>query len=1071
MSKSKAPGSLAISRDNTIFYFSWNLGESNYGDGQELEYRVNGGGYQKLPCGKKTTSSYVAITPPVSSVGFRVRGNKDGSKKWSNWSATDYSILPPPTPIVSSALTSSNITTFSSSVDYSHSSPYQFTSLHWISILVKDCPTTDGSQLNWAGGETGVDTSGYITWPKAESGWSETSYSYTRWFAVRSYGWGGWSNWVYAYHTYAVPEKATNVTASYEPTSSVGYAVTASWNSPSSISKPIDSVTVQYLIATPECTVTAEEDTVRMSISCPNVDSGWVSLTDVSGLAGKRSLSFTIPTTIEDDKCIFLRVNNKHDNNITYGDPVLVRGSSGKITQPSIASVAPGGIENLYTVTVNRNNSALDDAWVGVYFRTFSEPSSLSLIGVIPANETTTSCIIPEVPGGDVVSFGVKAFISDYSPKEPTSDTLPTIYNPVSNVLMSSDINWDGGDVPLPPKFILKKISDTTVQASWSWSWRDANQAELSWADHEDAWESTDEPQTYMVGSANAGRWNIAGLGIGTWYFRIRLVKAVGDSIIYGTYSNIEVIKLSSSPDTPALLLSDGVIGKDSEVTCYWAYVSTDGTAQMQAEVCEAFYEYEAVENPTGNPYDQGWYELVDEEYTRSFDTTVDGEKTYYKTTGTITYSDPIKSTATAQHLTLSVVDDNLGWEPGETHHLAIRVRSASGEQSEGWSAPVPVTIANEIHAEIDMNATTLVEKTIEVEDTENDTTITRTVLSLTELPLTIKATGAGVGGNTLFVIERAEASFDANRPDESEYAGFVGETIFMKVQNDSDSCIVNKEDLIGIFDDGGRYKIVVTVQDAYGQSDTVESDVFEVHWNHQAVVPEALVEVDREANVTMITVAQPSDGYLAGDVCDIYRLSADKPELIISGGEFGEKYVDPYPTLGEFGGHRVVYRTCNGDYITEDNTPAWVDYLASENESYKLDLFGVVIDFAGEQLILPYNVSVSNSWQKDFTETHYLGGNVQGDWNPSVTKTASITTVIPIEVNPDKIEAVRRLSTYTGICHVRTPDGSSYAANINVKDDREEKWTRRIAKISLEINRIDTEGFDGITYDRWVEE
>lgn len=39
---------------------------------------------------------------------------------------------------------------------------------------------------------------------------------------------------------------------------------------------------------------------------------------------------------------------------------------------------------------------------------------------------------------------------------------------------------------------------------------------------------------------------------------------------------------------------------------------------------------YTPVENPTGNPSEQGWYELVDGEYVLTEDTTVDETKTYY---------------------------------------------------------------------------------------------------------------------------------------------------------------------------------------------------------------------------------------------------------------------------------------------------------------------------------------------------------------------------------------------------------------------------------------------------------
>ena len=46
---------------------------------------------------------------------------------------------------------------------------------------------------------------------------------------------------------------------------------------------------------------------------------------------------------------------------------------------------------------------------------------------------------------------------------------------------------------------------------------------------------------------------------------------------------------------------------------------------------------YEEVENPTGSPVEQSWYELIDGEYTLSEDTEVDETKTYYRYVETYT--------------------------------------------------------------------------------------------------------------------------------------------------------------------------------------------------------------------------------------------------------------------------------------------------------------------------------------------------------------------------------------------------------------------------------------------------
>lgn len=1070
---SKKPSGLAITRNGKKWYFSWKQGEK-YTE-QTLQYRYLKSKWSKwkgisVKAGATSASKEI---DNVKKVEFRVKGKAKG-KNVSAYVKKTYTIVKPKYPALGVTLVTASSSRFTWSIDKDNTRTDHYKGYEWQSVLVADCNVDKGADISWKElSDTGSGTKAEDSWTKNETGWSSYTASYTRWFRIRSLGWQGMvSNWNYRKHVYAIPDIAKNVSATRTAISGKGFAISATWDSPNSYAKPIDAITVQYIKTLPTVDVSypsTDLGEVKMTLSCPSTVSGWNSLADVAGNGGKRAIAFTDDTDIDTDQCLFLRVNNRHDENIREGEPILVKNGLAKLGNPSTPSAQAGGSDNLYTVSVTRNTQ-INNAAIAVYFRSSSKPSDIKVIGIIQPTESSTDCIIPDFPDGDSISFGVQAFIGNYVPWKATSDTDPTYFeikNLDSGVKMESDIVWGEG-VPLPPTDVaLVKINDSTVQVGWKWSWRDATQAELSWADHEDAWESTDEPQTYIINNTNAGRWNIAGLGIGTWYIRVRLLRTEEDGITYGAYCPTQVIKLSSSPDTPSLVLSSGVISKTDSVTCYWAYVSTDGTAQKQGEVCEAFYEYEAIENPSGDPYEKGWYELVDEKYIRSFDRDVDPNKTYYRTTGVINYGEPIKSTNSSQHITLGEergVYEEFGWLPGETHHLAVRVMSVSGEASEGWSAPVPVTIADEIEAHI--TETSLTEVTIPIDDPQDDIT-EKTILSLRTLPLTATATGVGVGGSITWIIERSE-SYHLDRPDEDEYEGFEGETVFMKVQNGGDSLEVSQDDLQGMLDDGAAYRLIAICQDAYGQSES-DSVEFEVHWIHQAIMPEAVVEKDEEFTITKITPTMPSEGYAEGDVIDIYRLSVDKPELIVEGAVFGTTYVDPYPALGEFGGHRIVYRTVNGDYITEDNNIAMVDFAADEDEAYKHKLFGLVIDFNGNRLILPYNVSFSSSWSKDFTLTKYLGGSIQGDFNPAVERSDSANSVIPIEVEPENVELLRRLAVYTGLCHVRMPDGSSFTANVEVKDAREEKWTRRLSKVTLDIKACESSSRDGMTYEDWL--
>lgn len=1063
----KKPKGLACARNKGDYYFGWKNTKTY--DSLQLQYKINNGKWSKSTSLKKKTTSRKVSLGVQQKVKFRVRG-KIG-KKYSNWAESkEYKMLVPNNPTVTAELTSPNVTKFKAVVAVDETSWRNLQYIHWETILVKDCNTTDHTKISWKGAESGNYTkNGTHEYSIQEQGWSQESYSYTRWYRAYAHGVAGSTGWYAEKHVYATPLQTTNVTARYELNTGTGATVVVDWDSPNSTARPIDTVTVEYLAAKPECTVREIDGKMVMTLSCPNTESGWTALKDVSGVGGHRAMSFNMPSELEEDQCLFIRVNNKHDENTTYGVKTLVSGAMAKLKEPSISEITPGQ-NNVYTVKVNRGTE-INEAFIGVYLRTEDDPDLNALIGIIPANQNQIDVVVPS----DIVTgidFGVKAYVANYTPVDAPIPPNPTYYT-VTNIAnvgrMESVTNWKGGSVPLPPVEIsLLKTSNSSVQIGWEWSWKAANKAEISWADHEDAWESTNEPQTYTVNSSNSSRWNIAGLGVGTWYIRLRLLRAIGETTIYGTYSDIHSIKLSESPDTPSLLLSDGVITKTGFVTCYWVYVSGDGTAQMQGEICEAFLEYAEVENPSGDPFEQLYYEKVEKEtmdvYVRSYDTVVDLEKTYYTPTGNVSYSDPIGSTVTSQHITISA--ETQKWDSGETHHLAARVFSASGESSNGWSSPVPVTIADEIHAEIIEHSLEQIEIPIDVQ--EGEPPASRIVLSLTEFPLTCTTTGAGKGGVTTYIIERAE-SYSMERPTGIDHEGFEGETIAKAVVNENDQVVITQEDLIGMLDDGASYRLIATVKDTYGQSDTTSIE-FEVHWEHQAIMPSADLSADWEEFVTYITPVKP-EGWLEGDVCDVYRLSADRPELIIQNGAFDIEYVDPYPTLGKFGGYRIVYKTVNGDYITEDNIPAWVDYTVEDDPDLIHNVFGIIIDFDGETLELPYNVSVSNSWKKGFTMTKYLGGSIQGDWDPGVERSSSANTTIPVEVTPDKIEAIRRLATYSGICHVRTPDGSSYSANIEVKDDREEKWTTTVSKVSLDITRIDSERFDGLPYNEWIGE
>ena len=84
------------------------------------------------------------------------------------------------------------------------------------------------------------------------------------------------------------------------------------------------------------------------------------------------------------------------------------------------------------------------------------------------------------------------------------------------------------------------------------------------------------------------------------------------------------------------------------------------------------------------------------------------------------------------------------------------------------------------------------------------------------------------------------------------------------------------------------------------------------------------------------------------------------------------------------------------------------------------------------------------------------------------MSRTGTVSTDTVVFEDPDTIKAMRRLADFAGICHVRTPDGSNFCANVNVSESRDNKFVNKLAKFSLDITRVDNESIDGELYSVW---
>ena len=187
--------------------------------------------------------------------------------------------------------------------------------------------------------------------------------------------------------------------------------------------------------------------------------------------------------------------------------------------------------------------------------------------------------------------------------------------------------------------------------------------------------------------------------------------------------------------------------------------------------------------------------------------------------------------------------------------------------------------------------------------------------------------------------------------------------------------------------------------------------------------VESSVVEVDGDVTRSCTITLVAPDGAVSGDVYDVYRLTHDGIVRIGSGFPLDAVVTDRYATFGDAGDYRyrIACRTADGD-------ERWSDY------DYALDGDVLRFDFAQTSVELPYNIKLSDAYTKDSEYRDHLAGNTDAYWNQAVRRKSSLSTSIIRIEDSEKAARVREMAQHAGPVFVRTPDGSAYEADVQVK-------------------------------------
>lgn len=173
------------------------------------------------------------------------------------------------------------------------------------------------------------------------------------------------------------------------------------------------------------------------------------------------------------------------------------------------------------------------------------------------------------------------------------------------------------------------------------------------------------------------------------------------------------------------------------------------------------------------------------------------------------------------------------------------------------------------------------------------------------------------------------------------------------------------------------------------------------------------------------IYCAPPSD-FVSTDRANVYRITPDKAYLIAEDVRFGTVVTDNYPPFSKTANLRYVIATVTKDGVVE-----------SREVPYSFKRHGLRFDWGdGKSLELPYNIQMTDEFEKDSEIMAFQDGTVNAYWNPAVTRTMTANSVIIKDVDlydVETFETVREMGQYPGPILVRAHNGICFAADVKV--------------------------------------
>lgn len=329
--------------------------------------------------------------------------------------------------------------------------------------------------------------------------------------------------------------------------------------------------------------------------------------------------------------------------------------------------------------------------------------------------------------------------------------------------------------------------------------------------------------------------------------------------------------------------------------------------------------------------------------------------------------------------------------------------------------------------------------------------TPTITVADMDSYPLTIMVTtpvaSAANAAERCVVQVLADEDYETYGPDGETLYVAQGDTIWTgeHIFDGSTTYTASLMPQDAIFSGGISYVVTATVITKLGMVGAAEPAGFDC-----LVSASEIYGCDCDATFDPATMAAtvfprctdgPDGPLRSGLTLSVWRVTADGTEFVSGDmpNDGTALCVDPHPTFGICTYRVVAIDESTGAVGFADAIFNWKGpgIVIQWDESFtepSNDSDG--IEFSGHRVVLPFNVDVSEQWDKESSLNEWAGRkHPVSRYGTQRGHTATWSCDIVRYDGLSQTNEVRQLASYMGDCHVREPYGSGYMAHVQVSN------------------------------------